>query len=111
TVLRKAGWSIEILPSHVTRTNTISLGFGEIKAPYCSNEAYLLSVKNNSVVLNANTTTGIFHGIQTLVQLLSGDNFITGCSITDFPAYQWRGYMVDVGRNYQSLAQLKEQVD
>ena len=29
----------------------------------------------------------------------------------DWPAFQWRGYMVDVGRNYQSVELLKQQID
>ncbi|WP_222439134.1 family 20 glycosylhydrolase [Echinicola salinicaeni] len=33
------------------------------------------------------------------------------CKISDAPAYPLRGFMIDVGRNYQSLELLKEQLD
>ena len=36
---------------------------------------------------------------------------INACEILDWPAFSWRGFMVDVGRNYQSIRQLKEQID
>ena len=36
---------------------------------------------------------------------------IDGCEIIDWPAFSWRGYMVDVGRNYMSMKLVKEQID
>ena len=33
------------------------------------------------------------------------------CEIQDKPAFSWRGFLVDPGRNYQPLAMLKEQID
>lgn len=74
-------------------------------------EAYRLNVNPRSAQLTANTSEGIFRGMQTLYQLTGTGLTIQNCSITDHPAYSWRGYMVDVGRNYQSVAQLKQQID
>ncbi|HEY5393091.1 MAG TPA: family 20 glycosylhydrolase, partial [Hanamia sp.] len=53
---------------------------------------------------------GIFNGIQTLRQLIQNGQ-IASCVIKDWPAFTWRGYMVDVGRNYQSVKLLKQQID
>lgn len=89
----------------------IQLKLGKIISPFGQDEAYRLIVKNKSVILTANTAHGIFNGLQTLYQLIGNNKFIAGCDITDYPAYQWRGYMVDVGRNYQSPGQLKQQID
>jgi hypothetical protein len=36
---------------------------------------------------------------------------VDACDIIDYPAYPWRGYMVDVGRNFMSLDLLKQQID
>lgn len=74
-------------------------------------EAYQLTVTTEKVILEANTSAGIFHGIQTLKQLMRDNVFIHTCEVTDWPAFPWRAYMADVGRNYQSIRQLKQQID
>ncbi|MBV5312636.1 MAG: family 20 glycosylhydrolase [Prolixibacteraceae bacterium] len=77
-------------------------------------EAYILKVDADSVILQAKTSKGIFRGQQTIKQLTfteNGKQFVAGCEITDWPAFQIRGFMQDVGRNFQSLAMLKEQID
>jgi hexosaminidase len=64
------------------------------------------------VSIYANTRHGIFNGVQTFRQLLVRDGAIVdGCDIKDWPAYSIRGFMVDVGRNYQSMNLLKQQID
>ena len=77
-------------------------------------EAYMLKVNSDSVVLTATTKMGLFRGRQTLRQLTfvkNGVEFIAGCSIVDWPAFRVRGFMQDVGRNYMSVRLLKEQID
>ncbi len=77
-------------------------------------EGYKLTVDNDSVVLIATTPKGIFRGVQTIRQLIvteKNHRYFTGCSITDYPAFSMRGFMLDVGRNYMSLPMLKEQID
>ncbi|HTM98633.1 MAG TPA: family 20 glycosylhydrolase [Pedobacter sp.] len=74
-------------------------------------EAYHLKVDSEKIVVRANTRTGIFYGIQTLKQLARDGFFVNAVDIKDSPAFAWRGYMVDVGRNYQSMSLLKQQID
>ncbi len=77
-------------------------------------ESYSLNVNPDSVVLIAENEKGIFRGMQTIKQLTyhkNGQEFIAGCRITDWPAFGLRGFMQDVGRNFQSLPMLKEQID
>lgn len=76
-----------------------------------SDEAYHLSVAEKKVFLIAKTAHGIFNGIQTLLQLIQGSKKINACEIADWPAFSWRGYMIDVGRNYMSMDLLKQQID
>lgn len=92
------------------KAGSIFLQPGKVRAPRQADEAYRLSVTRDSVVLIANTAHGIFNGIQTLMQLMDGQK-LRGCKITDYPAFAWRGFMVDVGRNYQSPEQLRQQID
>lgn len=79
--------------------------------PQSGEEAYQLDVTSQNITLTANTAHGIFNGIQTLLQLARDGALIDACTIKDRPAFSWRGYMIDVGRNYQSVDLLKEQID
>ncbi len=77
-------------------------------------EAYRLQVSADSVVLEATSETGLFRGLQTIKQLAyekNGKRYLKGCTIVDWPAFAIRGFMQDVGRNFQSMEMLKEQID
>jgi hypothetical protein len=76
-----------------------------------SDEAYHLSVRAKKILLTAKTPHGVFNGIQALLQLMQNGRKISACEITDWPAFSWRGYMIDVGRNYMSMDLLKQQID
>jgi lysophospholipase L1-like esterase len=89
----------------------IRLELGNVKVPIHKKEAYDIRVTANKIVITGNTPHGVFNGIQTLRQLMRDHVFVPGVHITDWPAFSWRGYMVDVGRNYQSIKQLKQQID
>lgn len=101
TVIREEGGS----------DHAIQLKLGKVKVPYLQEEAYQLQVTGKQVVITANEPHGVFNGLQTLYQLMTDQPYLSGCNIEDYPAYQWRGYMVDVGRNYQSPELLKQQID
>lgn len=89
----------------------IELEIGKVKAPLLEDEAYRLRVTQNKISITANTGHGIYNGIQTLLQLMRDGSLVTTCEIIDWPAFSWRGYMVDVGRNYQSMNLLKQQIN
>ncbi|MCW0483901.1 family 20 glycosylhydrolase [Gaoshiqia sediminis] len=79
-----------------------------------SNEAYTLNVSADSVILEATSETGIYRGLQTVKQLVfekNGKRYLKGCAIVDWPAFRIRGFMQDVGRNFQPMDMLKEQID
>ena len=83
----------------------------EAKLP--ANEAYKLQVSSQSNTIDATTEQKIYWAIQTLRQLTEkkGDRaYITGCRITDWPAFRIRGFMQDVGRSYISLEELKRDI-
>jgi len=84
------------------------------EVPLNRDEAYSLRVNGDSVLLEAQTEKGLFHGMQTLKQLTfsqNGRELISGCKIIDWPGFKIRGFMQDVGRNYMSLSMLKDQID
>ena len=77
------------------------------------NEAYKLSVSSQGISIEATTEQGVYWAIQTLRQLTEkkGDrSYITGCRITDWPAFRIRGLMQDVGRSYISMEELKREI-
>jgi hexosaminidase len=90
---------------------TIEVALTEEKLTENQKEGYHLSVLDRRIILKANSTHGIFNGIQTLIQLSRTGTTVEGCKIQDWPAFTWRGYMIDVGRNYMSVQSLKEQID
>lgn len=82
--------------------------------PLNENEAYTLEVTTDSLVISALTEEGLFRGLQTVKQLTfyqNGTSYVAGCSISDWPAFRIRGFMQDVGRNFQNIEMLKEQID
>ncbi|QLH21947.1 beta-N-acetylhexosaminidase [Streptomyces sp. Rer75] len=84
-------------------------------------EGYRLVVTRRAVTISARTSAGLFHGIQTLRQLLPasveratrqpGPWRISGGTITDVPRYAWRGAMLDVSRHFFTVDQVKAYVD
>lgn len=79
-----------------------------------SPESYSVEVSPALVTVTAPQPAGLFYGVQTLRQLAEnkdGAPHIPACRITDAPAFAWRGFMHDVGRNFQDIALLKRFVD
>lgn len=85
-------------------------------------EGYALTVTASSVVLVARRPAGLFHGVQTLRQLLPSDIEsdmgvarsvwpIPALSITDQPRFAWRGAMLDVARHFFTVKEVQQYVD
>ncbi|MBQ3143655.1 MAG: beta-N-acetylhexosaminidase [Akkermansia sp.] len=73
-------------------------------------EGYKLSVTAQGATITAASEAGFFNAIQTLRQLTAGKK-LPLCEITDWPAFAWRGYMQDCGRNFRSVERLKKELD
>ena len=85
-----------------------------IKDEDIAKEGYSLSITSKMVSISASTENGKFYALKTLRQLLksNGDEcYIHLCDIKDKPKFSIRGYMIDVGRNFQSIKALKKQLD
>ena len=82
-------------------------------------EGYTLEVKSKQIILKANTAAGLFNGFQTLKQLLPASKMttevqimsISGCTITDYPRFKWRGLMLDVSRHFYTVDEVKAYMD
>jgi hexosaminidase len=82
-------------------------------------EGYELTVATNLVIIRAPTQTGLFYGIQTLLQLLPPEIFsskvvsevtwqVPALKITDWPRFAWRGLMLDVCRHFYDKTEVEK---
>ena len=85
-------------------------------------EAYVLNVSENGIQIRANSNAGFFYAIQSLKQLMPINYYskekqmdirwaIPVVKIKDSPAFQWRGYMLDVSRHFFDVEQVKKVID
>ncbi len=85
-------------------------------------EGYVLMVTPSGITLSANSTTGIFYGMQTILQLLpvnANGKAVDGikplnfpcADITDYPRFGWRGLMLDVSRHFFSKQEVERYID
>ncbi|GGX64489.1 beta-N-acetylhexosaminidase [Streptomyces minutiscleroticus] len=84
-------------------------------------EGYRLDSGRDGVTVTARTAAGLFHGVQTLRQLLPaavekdtrqpGPWRVAGGTVTDTPRYAHRGAMLDVSRHFFTVEQVKRYVD
>ena len=77
-------------------------------------EGYQLNISAKGIIIQSNDAAGYYYAVQTLRQIMAQKNALQqlpGCSITDWPAFSLRGFMHDNGRNFQSIAMLKAQLD
>lgn len=77
-------------------------------------EGYVLSVRNQEIIVTSLTSTGLFYGVQTLRQLIRGNserNRIPGVMIRDYPALAFRGVQDDISRGpVPTLSFLKSEI-
>lgn len=79
--------------------------------PNLLEESYTLHIKKDGIKIVGGSATALFYGLQTLRQIEVENQQIQTAYIEDEPAFPWRGFLVDVGRNFQPVDMLKEQID
>ncbi len=87
---------------------------GEAVQGIDEDESYSLSVTESSIELDAATSVGAIHGLETLIQLTqpSGHGYIVpAVTIQDSPRFRWRGLMIDCGRHFEPLNVLERNID
>lgn len=105
----------------VQKKNEAKLIFETIEDESIGDEGYLLSIHAKQILISANTETGLFYGIQSLLHLLPAEKMdglqslagtkITCLEIEDSPKYAWRSFMLDSGRQYQTPEFIKQFLD
>lgn len=79
-------------------------------------EAYELDIRTDGIVLRASGRPGMYHGLQSVRQLLlvncSENTVAIPCAeIRDSPRFAWRGCMLDTSRHFYSVAFIKKLID
>lgn len=78
-------------------------------------DAYQLKVDASQVVISSPSEAGVFYGIQTLrkaVDVAEGSNVeLPAVEINDQPRFGYRGMMLDVGRHFFSMDEIKTYID
>ncbi|HEU5332395.1 MAG TPA: beta-N-acetylhexosaminidase [Actinocrinis sp.] len=110
------------LPVSVGASSTGTLALRLSGAPASVGaEGYQLTVTTSGVVVRAQQPAGLFHGVETLLQLLpaavmsptvkSGPWTVPGGTVLDYPRFEHRGAMLDVARHFFTVAQVERYID
>lgn len=80
------------------------------------NESYSLTVKPKGVIIRGKTSTGLFYGMQTFLQLVYPNQqadviTLPATEIQDRPAFAWRGLHMDVCRHFFPVEFIKKMID
>lgn len=89
------------------------------KATSLPEEGYKISISGRKVMISASSSKGAFYGVQSFLALMPAE-FWAGPSqeltlpqleIEDAPAYGYRGFFLDVARNFQPKSQILKILD
>lgn len=110
----------ERLRSLVARSGGSALGFapsGQIRfhrdPGVSGTEAYRLSVTPAGIDIWASGDAGLYYGAETLWQLIASSQSgrIPAVTISDSPAFAWRGVMLDSARHFQPAPYVEQLID
>lgn len=79
-------------------------------------EGYRLTIAAGRIDIQANQAAGILYALNTLEQLVGypdagKPHSVSGCAITDYPRFGWRGLMLDVSRHFFTKEEVKQYLD
>ncbi len=107
---------------HLSEETGLSYRFSKKEEADCSvafsadvkPEGYTLEISESGINVGASTQAGLFYALETLKQLCYEDDGYTcfPCVyINDFPAFSWRGFLLDEARNFQGKEEVKKLID
>ena len=98
----------------------ISLQINKTRNNEIGDEGYVLEIQPSGVNVAANNPSGIFYGLQSLLQLVSLNSItenkgqevtVPAVAIVDYPRFAWRGLMLDVSRHFFDKEFIKKFLD
>ena len=113
---RISGFTPEIVATKEAATSGIYLSLSATSHDL-GTEGYEIKIDKKMITISATSQAGCFNGIQTLLQTVPIKapareklHIPTG-EIRDFPEYAYRGAMLDVGRHFFSVDEVKQFID
>ena len=76
-----------------------------------SPEGYRMTITPKEITVKATSGAGLFYGLQTVIQMAGDGNTVACGTITDEPAFAYRGLMLDVSRHFFGKEFIKKQID
>lgn len=81
-------------------------------------EGYKLEIRSDAISLKGGSEAGVFYGVQTLHKSLpitqgkaQVEAALPAGTVSDAPRFNYRGFMLDVGRHYFPVSYLKQVID
>ena len=112
-LIKNYGITLSVRKDTLVVNNSIHFNYGRMEHPIPG--AYTLEVNKKGVFIDGDSETGVFYGVQTLLQLLPAEKnkplSIPHVSITDYPRFEYRGLMLDVGRHFMPVSFIKKYLD
>jgi hexosaminidase len=96
-------------------TGALRLSLGPV-AGQSSPEAYALVIDSAGIQIVGNSSAGVFYGLQSLRSLLPapgprGELTLPAIRVVDAPRFGYRGFMLDVARNFQPKPAVLRTID
>jgi hexosaminidase len=90
-----------------------------VKVEGLPREGYKISISGRKVLISASEAPGAFYGVQSFLALMAPEFWIgesqelvlPQVEIEDFPAFGYRGFFLDVARNFQPKSQILKILD
>ncbi len=86
--------------------------------PSLGEEAYTLEINKSGISIGASTSKGVFYGLQSIRSLLSPQDLLVKShrqfpyiSVQDVPRYSYRGFMMDISRNFRDKYTIMKYLD
>lgn len=106
--------NLKIDSSGKSKANSrIVLNYDRLDHPFPG--AYNMTVKSDEVYIGGDNPSGVFYGIQSIIQLLPSKAgeipVIPNCEIQDSPRFAYRGVHLDVSRHFFPVEYIKRYLD
>lgn len=113
-VLKITGKRPEIASAFIQAVRSVNF----LKAPL-KEEAYQLDVREDGITISAGSGSGAFYAVQSLLNMFPPDPAsmarqevaVPVCTIKDEPRFGYRGFMIDIARNFQPKQELLRMID
>lgn len=100
----------------LSKIETIEVSIEDLKQPLSmnSNETYKLEIKSPTATLTAESVWGALRGLETFSQAVyqNGSSYwIASNTITDYPRFKYRGFLIDTSRHYLPVSTIFQFLD